>query len=793
MSNRLQARDLSDSWLPSFKGVKVLSLDCFDTILWRKVAAPADVFYALANHPDFIAAGLTARLRVASEKTARNRKWVRTGSTEVNLEEIYRTALPNADDALINALANLEVLHEIQHCFVFKPVFELIRQAKKLGMEVIVVSDTYFSQRQLKQLLFSAMPELEGLIDRFFCSNEHGHSKADGIWKFVLPRLKAKPEQVLHLGDNEYADLKSPAQYGMRAVHLVHQLPNVEEILEQRLQVALQLLPDLRHTAPLPSYFHAQLAANQGFEDQASELGYASLGPILYAFADFILADVETLKAEGKNVKLAFLLRDGYLPGLACAALAGTPVGCQLNVSRFTAIAASLNSEEKIVSLLAKMLSRDSIDALARQLLLPQELAKNILARVRKSARPEQEFAQLVRQKDTLRVIMKNSQAFRERLVKHIQRMTGVERGDTLMFVDLGYSATAQTMLQDVLKEDLNVELAGRYLISLDVSAERQERRGLLDATWIDERISIALTGNYIAAFEMMCTQSAPSTVDYSEDGEPVFSQSTVGFEQHATVQKIQAGCLQFIADVRDTPARHKPEIDRHQLAQSAAIDLARMLYFPSAMELACLNNFQFDFNLGTDRKMSLFDLDAALVDMRRQGFGYMNADMDDWRTNYPMELRYLDMSLASLLLSQNRFGFSIKPTQVSYRRESIPALIMRGNAHTQQELWASASYDGYFSLFVSLSNNFHVGLMLGQRYTWIQIDSVQIIEDEALHRASDLTPGEEVIFDQMTYHDNGLFELGSNAMAYLPGLSRYGSGQLCRITFRPIAWRMPS
>src|SRR4051794_1925824 len=71
MDQSLRANALEAQWLSSFDGVKVLSLDCFDTLLWRKVAAPTDVFYALAASEPFRRVGLSAAMRISAEGQAR--------------------------------------------------------------------------------------------------------------------------------------------------------------------------------------------------------------------------------------------------------------------------------------------------------------------------------------------------------------------------------------------------------------------------------------------------------------------------------------------------------------------------------------------------------------------------------------------------------------------------------------------------------------------------------------------------------------------------------------------------
>lgn len=791
MQEILRANQLG-AWPPSFAGTTILSLDCFDTLLWRKVAEPTDVFFALEKTPEYQAWGLTSPMRARAEQVARQRKMITGNGSEVKLEEIYAFALPQAGAADIAALARCEVACESEHCFVFQPVFELIARARAAGLKVIVVSDTYFSEAQLRQLLFTAMPELETMIDAVFCSSVLGLSKSAGIWQKLLPLLKADPAHILHLGDNEYADLQSPQRFGIRSAQLLQQSDVVKDILGAREQAAVQVLPEVRYRDPLPSPYHAQFAAGAG-DDAHDTFGYVAMGPILHAFAGFVLDEAQAVAASGRNVRLGFLLRDGYLPGKACAALAGETVGSELNISRFTAIAASLDSREKVVALLARMLGPDAMDALARQLLLPAELAERILRRARRAPVPTTEFATLVLHKDTLDTIMAASRAFRRRLVAHVRQRTGVQSGDVLMFVDLGYTGTAQTLLKDVLKQDLNVDLIGRYLIAEHATPGQSDRKGLIDSARHDGRIVQALTGQYIAGFEMLCTQDAPSTVGYDESGEPLFSRPALGAEQHAAVAAIQAGCLRFIADVRALPARHRPVPAAQERMQSVAIDLTRMLYFPSPLEVACMDSFQFDFNLGTDRKMALFDVEAGLRDMRRQGFGYMNAGLDELRTNYAMELRQIDLSLSVQLFAQNRFGFAVKTAQASYRTETLQVLVTNAREHVTKELVARATHDGYFALDLPLGAGFDIGLLFGRAYTWVQIDSVQLVEGKKPHAATAMPAGQSIVFDQMTQEDNGLFQVGEGGMMYLPGRAEYAArGTMCRVVFRPIA-RVPA
>ena len=181
---------------------KVLSLDCFDTILWRKVARPTDVFFSLQSLEPFRSAGITAALRAKAESELRRRKQLLTGISEVTLEDIHRELLPHADAQGIAEAGEVEIACEISHAFIFEPIARLIRSARAKGLRVIVVSDIYFTGQQLGHMLGALMGETADAISHIYCSCDFGASKTSGIWKEVLRREKVQPQQVFHLGDN---------------------------------------------------------------------------------------------------------------------------------------------------------------------------------------------------------------------------------------------------------------------------------------------------------------------------------------------------------------------------------------------------------------------------------------------------------------------------------------------------------------------------------------------------------------------------------------------------------------
>ncbi len=138
---------------------KVLSVDVFDTLLWRQVPEPADVFLVLgqqlkdaghlAGHISPIA---FAELRRAAQTSARERAFAATGSREVTLADIY-AELP---DIIFNSSFSAERREaaelECERALMLldDDVATLIELAKNAGARVILVSDTYFGSETIR-------------------------------------------------------------------------------------------------------------------------------------------------------------------------------------------------------------------------------------------------------------------------------------------------------------------------------------------------------------------------------------------------------------------------------------------------------------------------------------------------------------------------------------------------------------------------------------------------------------------------------------------------------------------
>jgi len=776
-------------------GLRELSLDCFDTVIWRLTEHPADVFHDAAQRPAFIAHGLSARERVMAERQARDLKRVRHGRTEVSLADIYREARPDLDELQVEALAEDELAAEMQACYAFPAAVALLRNARAKRLEVTIVSDTYFDENRLRRLLAHVLPaDAMSAIGRIVCSSEHGVSKVQGLHERAHRGPSARRRTILHVGDNRAADYEAARRHGLQAVHLVQH--DRTALARSRMQaVAMSMLdPGVRSTRSLQIAYRGVFAAGNRCADAPGRaIGYASLGPIMHAFGSWIVAQRDSLHAAGKRVKLLFLMRDGHLPALAFEQLEPDPDLYRVRISRFTARAASFRSLLDIDRYLAEFAASKRFDALARQLLLPEELARELITEASAAADPLAAFCRAVRRPGIVARVIEASSRFRERMRRYLERETGMQSGDTLVFVDLGYVGTSQRLLQPVFEQEWGVELLGRYLLAVGPVGEK--RRGLIDRSGCEDR-AIATVVPYVSLLENLCANDAGSARDYTDDGQVVLSERLIGESQSQRAAQVQAQCLDFVRDAQAFFADCLRPPSPESLRDAAFAELARLMFLPGEGELDFLEGFQLDMNLGTSDRLQLFDREAGLSGLRRRGLNFMERN-DEMRLLYPAELRTGGLELSMTLMAQHRFSLDIPISEWSHRREAFEMIVMKGERSSLESIEGQATHDGYFAaVFPIGKGELDLGLLLGKTYAWIQVFGVELVALDSLMSDRESRHSMEIrdalILDGIRDHGQGLWECSSPAsLAMLPaGTWPRGNAAACRFVFRPIVRR---
>lgn len=779
--------------------ISTLSLDCFDTILWRKSAAPQDVFYDLQHSKSFKKLGFSAELRRMAEVRARQMKVIAHGKTEVDLEEIYLNAFPTLSFTEIQNLIAEEIAIEQQYCFAYEPIINLIRHAHQLHKKIIIVSDTYFNYEQLKGLLKHRLPtDVFAMISKIFCSSDHGRSKVNGLFQDVLSSIKQFPEKILHLGDNLAADYAAARMNKLNSLHFIRESSCVEDMLRMQSVTANFFDPSIRSTRPLMSPLRPVFAMRDCSYDQPESLiGYVSLGAIMFAFGQFILEELKQIRLTKSSVKVAFLMRDGYLPSLVCEQLANKSIGKRIRISRFCSYAASFRSKDDIDRYILEVGISDRFNDMARQLLLPEDVVTDILSQVETSLNPNLTFLNLIHQQDNIDLIVKNSVEYAARLKSHLESELHLKSGDTLVLVDLGYSGTTQRRLTPVFAE-MGVEVLGRYLIALRIPGWEHNRKGLIDASWCDDRTMHAMV-SYISLLEQLCTSNENSVIDYDGNGNPIYSGVAMAENQHHKLDRIQNECLKFVSDASEFFNNNQLSVTTQDFADVAMAEINRMIFLPTAAELNYLKSFEAEMNLGTTEVLKIFDSDAGLSGLRQRGLMFMERSSKSGRTNYPAELRAASVELSLTLMAQHRFALDMNLKDMVLRHEIMDVVFMRGSESYATQVEALATHDGFFGLW--LPANLAVSIQLGKRYQWIQFESLSLIPMASFKNQMESQMQEDawghVTIDKMLLKSNHgvsnrLYECINDSSCLTLKLDNRVNGAdfVFRLIFRPVVGR---
>ena len=756
-------------------GIRVLSLDCFDTLIWRNAQAPVDIFAELAIP------GGGAFLRTRAEGRARSRARFEEDRIEVSIEEIYRSLRPSAEEEEIEAAVARELAAEARHCFAFSPVVALMRAAKAKGLDIVIVSDTYLSEPQLRALIEAAAgAEVAALIDRIFCSSAYGMPKAAGLFAPVLAALGVTADAVLHVGDNKAADQTAPAALGIAAVHFRQFEPEAARRLRLEAAAATLLDPATRHSRPACQP-HRPAVSLRAESDAAFALGHDVLGPIMHAFVRWIEAEAAAMPERPKPV---FLLRDGHLPQCVHAAVTGE-TSAAAEISRFTARRAGFTGEKAIRDYLAGQPNHARIPVLARQLGLNRDEADRF------GKGGQAAFSKAALAPANVRRIVARSEAFADKLFAHLQRQ-GIKRGDAVMLVDLGYNGSVQNHLEPVLRDRFGLRVSGRYLLLREEEETGLDKKGLLDFRHYDVNALHALAGP-IAVIEQLCTIAQGSVENYTPDGEPVRKGAGAKGAQNDIRDRVQAACVAFASNAG--AGVHRPPVsdDEDSRRRMAAACLARLLFMPTATEVALFEAFEHDVNLGTEDQVQLLDIDSSAEGLRRRGFFYLNGVE---RMYLPGELQPHGMPLNLSLFSANRFGLDLRNGDFRTGAVRLPVLLADDSSQTAIEVEAHVTHDGYYLATIPVgAGRFAAGIQFGALCDWVQIDDAAFYpvagfnpENPAEVRPAIPAPA---VREGMAEEAPGLFRCTpASLMLVPPAAGMAAEPHLLAITFRPLVRR---
>ena len=208
----------ADEMVNQFSDYDVISFDVFGTLILRPFTSPRVLFSIMEER---LGIYKFAKIRVDSENEVRNRKLSALGHDNVTLKEIY-DLISEKTNLDAESTANLEYELELAYCTA-NPYFKTaVSRCKKANKTLIVCTDMYLSQAQLKGLLSTVgYPE----FDEVLVSSEWNKSKKKGDL-FEQLKVAYPSKRIVHIGDDQQADIENANQYGISPYYY----PNVNTI-----------------------------------------------------------------------------------------------------------------------------------------------------------------------------------------------------------------------------------------------------------------------------------------------------------------------------------------------------------------------------------------------------------------------------------------------------------------------------------------------------------------------------------------------------------------------------------
>lgn len=286
------------------------SFDIFDTLITRTTASPRGIFAIMQERLKREAiTGLSSlitdnfyQVRVQGEEISRA-MFVNAEYQDVSLEEIYEVIQENyhLPDQAIRQLIQLELDTEFDNVL---PITENIQKLKMLylsGESVILISDMYLSESQIRNLLVKADPIFQKI--KIYVSSEYKRTKKSGqLYHLVQQKEHIPWDAWEHIGDNSHFDVSVPARLGIRAYKYSGKVDcswQKQLIQEYGESAALQLV-----TGATQRVLGYGDASNYSF---AVGAGYSA--PILYPYVAWV---IDMSISKGIQA-LYFIARDGYV------------------------------------------------------------------------------------------------------------------------------------------------------------------------------------------------------------------------------------------------------------------------------------------------------------------------------------------------------------------------------------------------------------------------------------------------------------------------------------------------
>ncbi len=533
-----------DSLVKYLSNYDVISFDVFGTLILRPFSSPRVLFSIMEER---LGIYKFAKIRVDSEDEIRDRKLSELGHDNVTLKEIYELiSKKTCLDA--ESTAKLEYELELAYC-IANPYFQnLVSLCKQANKTLIICTDMYLSQAQIKGLLYTVgYPEFDEVI----VSSEWNKSKKKGD---LFEQLKeAYPgKRIIHIGDDQRADIENANQYGIDSYYY----PNVNTIGGRTRIDGMSYIVSRVYSALVNIHLYAE------FKEYSApyQLGYIYGGIYVLGFVQWVNRFVSDHNID----KVLFLSRDGdiysriydLLPNhqkweyFYWSRLAGNKITAMENYYEFCQRMIWHKARGVYNIQVGHVMHFFGLDHLAYQLTDYGLSDTTILSR--QTAQTIEDFFF-----DHKEEILKSFQPDIDATLEHINKAVG--NAERIAIVDAGWAGTGpfilKTAINKYLKKDCKVyALLAGFRQPIDNMASLYTMDGFihsylfspgLNRDLLDQHCNYGSKKNNLL-LEIFTQSCAPSFLGYTQNGLEFDWEES---ENYAIISMISEGILDFALD----------------------------------------------------------------------------------------------------------------------------------------------------------------------------------------------------------------------------------------------------
>ncbi len=506
---RRELRDLASNY-------QVITFDLFDTLIMRKVISSVDIIQ-LTNmqlHEKNIFISDFCQKRLKCEKDLSN-------TSAPHLTDIYKALLEEEHLSIITPqeLANLEWSIDCSVLVPRKDVVEFMHDLFLQGKEIYIVTDSYYTEEQITIILDKCKIST---YTKILVSSEYGTSKPQDLFGILKKLISNK--SCLHIGDDDYADIKNAKRYNLSAIRLYSAVDLFEMAGYLGLQENLDCLASrikiglfLERLFNSPFQFEQQekkISVKDGFT-----IGYIFFAPIISDFVVWFYRQVMQQNIEN----VWFGSRDGYLIQKMYKIIQEDNPSVYFLTSRTAVLRAGMRSKKDI----------QYVSDMKYSGTLQSQLAERFGVQVHEKEIEDKMLS------DFSEEIIKLSKKKRIGYEKYIHTLN-IQRG-SVVFFDFVAKGTTQLYLSRLVENHIK----GLYFLQLEkeyMEKERLDIQSFYDGNEMD--------GNKIYEeyyiMEPILTSPMPSVLEFDNDGCVRYDKETRKKADIEYVKEIQEGIIEY-------------------------------------------------------------------------------------------------------------------------------------------------------------------------------------------------------------------------------------------------------